>query len=210
MTTAKEQRMFSNSEYSDETFTGLEIGDSDVRFKTFENCIFSKCRFNGTRFVECKFSGCRFKQCDLSLASVKGCIFSGVEFTGSKLTGINWTEANWRTMSLLKPLAFDNCTLNYGTFIGLTLRKLTLTHCVAHDVDFTDADLTLADLRHTDLSDSRFQHTNLTEANLVHARNYSINAGSNKLKKTKFALPEAISLLRSLDIVLLDESEATE
>ena len=202
--------MFTSSEYADETFTGVESADSDVRFKTFDNCTFSKCHFNGVRFVECRFNACRFRQCDLSLASVKGCIFSGVEFTGSKLTGVNWTDANWRTMSLLKPLAFDNCTLNYGTFIGLTLRKLALTHCVAHDVDFTEADLTQADFRHTDLTDSRFHHTNLTEANFAHARGYSIDAGANKLKKTKFALPEAISLLRSLDIVLLDEGEEGE
>lgn len=199
---------FTRNEYTDEKFAGLELTEGDLRFKAFENCTFSKCHFNSTRFIECQFIRCQFRQCDLSLASVKDCVFSGVEFAHSKLTGINWTEANWRTTSLLKPLAFDHCTLNYGTFIGLTLRKLALTHCIAHDVDFTDADLTQADFGHAELTDSRFHHTTLAEANFVGARGYSINAGTNKLKKTKFALPEAIALLRSLDIVLVDEDQA--
>ncbi len=202
--------MFPNSEYVDENFTGLEISEGRLLYKSFDNCTFTKCRFTSVAFEECKFRDCRFKQCDLSLITVKNSSFSGIEFTNSKLVGINWTDANWQSRSLFKPLKFDQCTLNYSTFIGLKLRKAALTHCVAHDVDFTDADLSGADCRHTDFTDSRFHHTDLTEANFVMAHHYSIDAGANKLKKTKFALPDAISLLRSLDIVLVDEDEASK
>lgn len=198
---------FSRSEYLDQTFDAVEVSDSDVRFKRFEQCVFRKCRFTSTRFIECQFIQCEFVNCDLSLASVKQCVFSVVTFKDCKLAGINWTEANLDTRGLHKPLAFDGCTLNYGTFIGLKLPRLLLTRCTAHDVDFSEADLTNANFQHTDFSASRFVNTNLTEADFVHARNYQINAGANKLKKTKFALPEAIALLRSLDIVLVDDTD---
>ena len=49
---------------------------------------------------------------------------------------------------------------------------------------------------------SVFYRTNLTEANFRHAYNYAIDFRSNMLKKTKFSLPEATSLLGGLDIIL--------
>ena len=55
------------------------------------------------------------------------------------------------------------------------------------------------------LTDSRFNHTNLTEADFSDATHYNISAVDNTLKKTRFSLPEAISLLYSLDIILKDE-----
>ena len=113
---------FSRDEYAEERFDGVEVTDSEVRFKSFDQCTFRKCRFNSARFIECRFNGCQFTQCDLSLAVVKHCIFSGVTFENCKLVGINWTEADLSATSLLKALAFDGCTLNYGTFIGLALQ----------------------------------------------------------------------------------------
>ena len=49
----------------------------------------------------------------------------------------------------------------------------------------------------------------LTEADLRGARNYHVAPGENVLTKAKFSLPEAISLLYSLDIDLT-EGEASE
>jgi len=42
----------------------------------------------------------------------------------------------------------------------------------------------------------------LTEADLSKARNYLIDPGLNQLKKAKFSLPEAMSLLYNMDIIL--------
>lgn len=200
--------MFPNSEYTDQNFSGVDMGGDALRGKRFDTCTFTKCRFNSTAFDDCHFVDCRFIHCDLSLATVKNCSFSGASFKDSKLVGINWTDANWQSRSLFKPLAFDHCTLNYSTFIGMNLRKATLTHCIAHDVDFSEVDLKGANCRDTDFADSRFHRTDLTEADFVRAKNYAIDAVTNKLKKTRFALPDAIALLRSLDIVLVDEDEA--
>jgi uncharacterized protein YjbI with pentapeptide repeats len=118
--------------------------------------------------------------------------------------GVNWTEASWPKKGFMCPISFVKCALNYSTFIGLALKRIVIRECMAIDVDFREADLTEADLTHTDFTDSLFIKTNLTEANLTHAKNYKINASLNVLKKTKVSLPEAMSLLHSLDIILVE------
>jgi fluoroquinolone resistance protein len=52
--------------------------------------------------------------------------------------------------------------------------------------------------------ESRFLHTNLTEANFTDASNYAIDVQQNTVKHAKFALPEAVNLLRCMDIELVD------
>ena len=108
----------------------------------------------------------------------------------------------WGNASLLGSINFTDCTLNYSTFIGLKLKKIALTRCLARDVDFSETDLTQANCSGTDFTDSRFMHTNLTQADFTKATHYNIAATQNTLKKTRFSLPEAVALLHSLDIVL--------
>lgn len=86
--------------------------------------------------------------------------------------------------------------------MGLNLKGIKIVECVAREVNFSDTNLTKADLRSTDFSGSRFINTDLTSADFSNATNYSINPAHNKLKKTKFTLPEAMSLLYGLDIIL--------
>jgi len=81
---------------------------------------------------------------------------------------------------------------------------MKVIECIAHEVDFREVDLSQADFSNTDLVGSLFINTNLTGADFTHTRNYTINASLNTLKGTKFSLPEAMSLLHSLDIVLID------
>jgi hypothetical protein len=44
--------------------------------------------------------------------------------------------------------------------------------------------------------------TNLSGADFSHATNDAIDPTANRLKKTAFTLPEALSLLEAFDIVL--------
>jgi fluoroquinolone resistance protein len=155
-------------------------------------------------FRECKFYSCTFKNCDIRLVRVPGCSFSDTRFEGSNVIGVNWTEVSWPRKGFLCPISFSKCAISHSTFIGLSLKEIVITECIARDVDFREADLTQADLTRTDFADSLFMHTDLTEANLTHAKNYKINASLNVLKKTQFSLPEAMSLLYGLDIVLVE------
>ena len=190
------------TEYYAQTFKDLSYQNEAIVSKEFDECVFSHCSFRETIFRNCKFRDCIFKGSDLSLAQVKDCSFVTSKFEDSQIIGLNWTEASWKSKGFFKTIDFFDCVINYSTFFGLALREMNLTGCVAKEVDFAEADLSQANCRNTDFEKSRFLNTNLTGADFTGAINYSIAATLNTMKKTKFSLPEAISLLYSLDIIL--------
>ncbi len=190
--------------YASQEFRGLSLQGQKLQSAEFDSCTFIKCGFHETRFERCKFRECRFQGCDLSLARFNACTLTYARFEDCQLVGINWTETAPAKSFLHAPLYFAGCALNHSVFTGLNLRSMVMTKCVAIDVDFAQCDLTRADCRDTDFAESRFMDTNLTEADFTGATNYAIVASRNTLKKTKFSLPEAMSLLYNLDIVLTE------
>ena len=73
---------------------------------------------------------------------------------------------------------------------------------MADEVDFSECNLAQADFSNTDLAAAIFQNTDLSQASFVNARNYIIDVRSNKVKKAKFSMPEALGLLYGLDVVI--------
>jgi uncharacterized protein YjbI with pentapeptide repeats len=190
------------AEHEDQAFVGLILQKKEVRAQEFYGCLFTGCSFLETAFIECRFVDCKFRECDLSLCRVVDCSFTNTRFQSSQVIGVNWTEASWPRRGLLASIKFADCAISHSTFVGLSLRGIDITGCVARDVDFAEADLSQANCSHTDFSESRFLHTDLTEADFRGASNYAIDANLNVLKRTRFSLPEAMSLLYSLDIIL--------
>jgi fluoroquinolone resistance protein len=199
-------------EYDSQDFKGLILRDGQMQGIEFVSCTFNKCSFRETTFKACKFNDCMIKGCDLSLVALKECYFKNTRFEDSQLIGVNWMDTNLANRKAVfgKPLDFFKCALNHSIFMGLNLKRLRLAHCLAVDVSFEEADLTGADCTFTDFKDSRFLHTNLTETDFTGAANYAIAANLNTLKKTRFSLPEAMSLLYSLDIVLAESRSMDE
>lgn len=192
-------------EFSAMEFKKLEARETHIQAKLFNGCTFAKCNFNGAVFQNCRFRDCTFKGCDLSLASLKGCSFANTTFEDSLLIGIDWTLTSWATGKFyFKQVDFSGCVLNYSSFMGLNLKKTVMRKCIAHEVGFQDCDLTQADLSFCDLKDSRFAHTNLTGTDLRGAKDYQIDPTQNTLKKTRFSMPEVLSLLYCLDIEIAD------
>jgi fluoroquinolone resistance protein len=191
-------------EFDFQEFKGLNLPNGHFERKIFTSCVFEKCSFRESVFSHCKFQDCKFQHCDLSLITLKECSFKNTLFENSQLVGVNWAGTNLTQMKhvFVKPVDFVGCVLNHSTFMGANLKHVTLTKCIATDVSFEEADLSHANCTFTDFSESRFLHTNLTETDFTDATNYSIAANINTLRKTKFSLPEAMSLLYCLDIVL--------
>lgn len=194
----------SDAEYIEQTFRQISLEREMVQFTDFEDCVFDSCSFMETCFRKCRFLNCTFSACNLNLIQVDDSTFSRVNFENSKLVGINWTVAKWPQKGMLNSIEFADSVLNHATFIGLGLQKTRIIRCQARDVDFSDANMMLADLSDSDFEKSRFINTNLTQADLRGAKNYQISPQLNRLKQARFSLPEAMSLLYSLDI-LLDE-----
>ncbi|WP_430391528.1 pentapeptide repeat-containing protein [Dyella sp. 20L07] len=195
---------FTEKEYDDETFKDVEFAGAHLEGIRFRDCSFSRCNFSEAVLARCRFSDCDFVDCNLSLAKLTGSGFAAITFTDCKMVGIDWTQAHWPTVRMAKALAFTRCVLNDSSFFGLDLGELVLRECRAIDVDFTDANCRDADFSHTDLRDSVFARTRLVGANFAGAQNYRIDIFNNDIKRARFSLPEAVSLLDSLDIELDD------
>jgi fluoroquinolone resistance protein len=194
----------SQAEYSNQSFSKVRLEAARVVRKEFDECVFSHCSFRESTFQECKFSGCTFQDCDLSLVRFDGSSFNDTTFERSKVIGVNWTIAAWSKFQSDSPITFTECVVDFSAFIGLTLRKITFKKCSAQVVEFSEADLSASNFSCTNLAKSRFSQTNLTRANFEGATNYSIDLTANKVTKAKFSLPEALSLLYGLDIVLVE------
>ena len=192
------------SEYDSQQFKQLSAANERIINTEFFDCIFIDCLFNEATFKQCHFQNCEFKRCDLSLVHWTGSTFQNGRFQQTKLIGVDWSRLAWSKYIKESPLHFDSCILDYGTFIGLNLHKQKMVDCSIKDVDFSDADLTKATFERSDLTRTQFRNTNITKANFQQARNYDINPQRNKVSQAQFSMPEAIALLHSLDIKLID------
>ena len=195
----------SHAHYADQVFKEVDLEHGELVSTEFYDCVFVRCSFVETVFRKCRFANCTFQECDLTLVQVPESRFSSTRFENSKVIGVNWTQADWPTTGLANPVGFFKSAISHSTFLGLNLRAIKIIDCVAADVDFREADLSQADFGGTDLSNGMFVNTNLSEADFSRARNYRIDPGQNVLKQAKFSLPEAMSLLYSLDIVLVED-----
>ena len=187
-----------------EEFRDLDLSAAEIFSKEFEECTFINCDFSDARLRRCIFDRCRFIKCSMGVMKVDGSRFSDVLFEECKLTGIDWTKAAYSDIMLGSPFTFLNSVLDYSSFYGLTLQELVMRECRVKDADFRESDLSRADLRESDFSDSLFRNTNLSGADLTLAENYRIDIYVNTIKGAKFSRYEALCLLESLDITLVD------
>jgi fluoroquinolone resistance protein len=188
---------FAKKAYYKESFTGLSLGSETIEGIEFEECEFNKCSFVNCVFDGCKFLDCKFVECRLSAIKPSHSRFMEAKFFTSQVIGCDWTKVD-----AIEGLEFIACKVNYSNFRLMKPPRLKIINCEAKEVDFIETDLTGGVFTGTDFEGSRFFKTNLTNADFKGARNYMIDARNNTLKKTKFSLPEALSLLNGLDIII--------
>jgi fluoroquinolone resistance protein len=193
-----------SKEYFAIHFVGIDMSMQTITGKEFEGCEFKGCNFNQATLAKCSFFDCHFIECNLSLIKIESSKFRDVVLQECKAVGVNWTRAAWPRLLLASPLKFYKCILNDSSFFGLNLQEAVIEDCKARDVDFREANLTDAKLSYTDFSNSLFGRTNLTGADFTEAINYDIDIFNNEIKKAKFSRHEAMRLLNSLEIELVD------
>ncbi|MBU2515292.1 pentapeptide repeat-containing protein [bacterium] len=191
-------------EYFSMRFTNLNHSGKEICFKVFEDCTFEGCNFNEAIFNKCKFVDCHFVKCNLSVLKVDYSKFTDVVFDECKVIGIDWTKASWANFTFCSPIKFHKSILNDSSFFGLKLKEIVIEECKAHDVDFRDGDFSEANFTHTDFSNSLFNKTNLSGADFTEATNYYFDIYFNDIKRAKFCRYEAVNLLESLGIELVD------
>jgi len=188
---------FTKTDYYQEKFSKLSFSNEGIELIEFEECDFVGCTFIDCEFKKCKFLNCKFINCLLSAVKFSSSSVIEVSFTQCKVIGIDWTKSQQ-----VRDLQFDECEINYSNFVLLKIPKTKIVNCIAKDVDFTETDLHESDLRKTNFENSIFYRTNLSKTDLRGANNYFIDVKNNTISRAKFSLPEALSLLQILNIVI--------
>ena len=184
--------------HQNKTFDKIIYKDVVVKEKEFIKCKFTHCDFSNITFEDCEFEDCLFENCNLSSLKVKYSRFSDVTFKSCKMIGIVWDEA-----SMPFSITCVDSNISYSSFYGMKLKKMKIHKCIAHDVNFSEADMQSSSFMHSDLKDSFFINTNLLKANFENAINYNgIDVSSKIIKKAIFSMPEALILLNNFDIIL--------
>jgi fluoroquinolone resistance protein len=187
----------SDAEYVDRSFDSIDLKQVLISQSEFQSCDFNRCDLSQSVFADCRFDDCTFQSCDLSLVKFKSVHFRNSTFVGSKLVGIDWTGVS-KTFSV----DFRDCVLNFANFSVMNLKKRKIVNCIAHEVSFAESNMTECDCTMTDFAGSTFSKTNLTKADFSDARNYRIDVRTNTIDKMKLSLPEALTLLETLGIVI--------
>ncbi len=207
MTLTDSSNPFNQKDYYAEQFKQLDITGIEntlTQGLSFEDCLFENCDFSQVDFSLCQFEQCNFVNCNFSLAVLKGARMNAIHFKDCKLLGIDWSLLHWPSIALDSLVAFDSCVLNDSSFYGLTLQALKVVECRCFDVDFREGDFNQGDFSHTDFRGSLFNRTNLSGCDFAESLNYDIDMMINQVKGAKFSRHEAVRLLHSFDIELLD------
>ena len=194
----------SHHQYFEETFNNLNMQDIRCQKSEFEACSFVDCNFTGAIFEHCNFIHCSFNRCQLSLAKLPYTRVFGLSFLECKLVGIDWTQVAWSEYHKDFEVSFRQCILNDSSFFGLTLQGLMLDECKVQDVDLREGDFSKAVMTYSDFTHSLFMRTNLQGADFTEATQYSINILENQVQGAKFSKHEAVYLLESLGVELVD------
>lgn len=192
------------TEFHDQEFiehvhiSALDLSHTKISKKECKHVTFTKVNFSYATFVDCFFESCSFIGCDLTVMKPQYSSFEKTTFVDSRVTGVDWT-----TTGLSFSASFTKCNLNYSSFMGMSLKNMTIEDCIAKEVAFQEANLQGASFTNTDLTDSFFLRTNLIHTDLSTARGYTINPEDNIIKQTKFSLDAAIAYLQTkgIDVV---------
>ncbi|MEM1282659.1 MAG: pentapeptide repeat-containing protein [Chlamydiota bacterium] len=177
--------------YKKQNFLGGEFSQAVVSDCTFENCLFENCDF-----CHSNFNNCFFKNCNVLIPQLDGCRLQDVSFDTCKISGGDFYKCDKRFFSL----NFENCLIQSANFSELLLKGAIFRKCNIKECYFNQANLVQANFSDSNLMGTLFHHSNLSKADFRGAYNYSIDPQLNTLKKAYFSLPEAISLLASLDL----------
>jgi len=113
------------------------------------------------------------------------------------MLGVSWGGAGGFLSA-----SYDGCLLNNNVFADMNLTRFKFSSCFLVEASFSNTKMRYSVFDDCDLSQCQFHQADLSFADFTTSRNYYMNATTNTLRKTLFSLPEAVSLLANLDIVL--------
>ena len=164
----------------------------------YADCTFTNCNFFKGVFDTARFEDCKFVSCDLSMVKFGSTVLQNVDFSKCKILGVDFSKCSKSLFSV----SFDECILDYAVFVKNNLKNTVIKNCRLQGASFIEVNLTAAAFVRCDLAKAVFERSNLEKTDFTTSWSYSINPETNKLKKTKFSMPEVVGLLNNLDIVI--------
>jgi fluoroquinolone resistance protein len=177
--------------HENKTFEKVIYCGKEVKNKEFEHCTFKDCDLSDSLFLNNRFTECIFTGCNLSMTKLAGSSLRDVSFKHCKLLGVNFSECE----DFLFSVHFENCILDYASFVRKKMTKTKFIHTSLKQVAFSGSNLSQAVFDHSDLADAVFNGTDLKEADFRTANNYVIDPELNSIKKAKFSLHGVVGLL---------------
>jgi uncharacterized protein YjbI with pentapeptide repeats len=186
--------------FDDQIFDKFDI--SQGLHHEFTNCTFRGCDFSNESFGQAELTDCTFVSCNLSMVTFGNTVLNNVKFNDCKVMGVDFSKCS----KFLFSVSFEKCVLNYSVFLKNDLKNTIFKRCILQETSFIETNLNSAKFLDCDLTRATFDRANLEKADLSTSRNYIINPEINKLKKTKFSMPDVLGLLSNLDIIITDIS----
>ena len=183
----------------DQVIKSEDFSKKSLENYTFPSCSFISCDFSESLLRNAKFCACTFMNCNLSLMKLDGCRFQEVKFVDCKIVGAEFFKCERTFFSV----TFKGCLLQYCNFSDLNMENSSFTGSKLKDSHFTNAILIGTDFHDVDLTGTIFHNCDLRKADFSSATRYNIDPQTNKIKKAKFSLPEALGLLRAFDITII-------
>jgi fluoroquinolone resistance protein len=182
--------------YDNEKFDGLNLVETSVKGREFQSCSFKKCDLSNSRFLNCKFIDCVFEGCNLSLIKLGASYLNNVAFKDCKLLGINFNECQ----SLLFTVGFNNCLLDYSSFMGRKMPGTRFIRSSLKETTFSEANISGGLFDDCNLAGTIFNRTDLSGADLTTSYNYDIDPEINNIRKAAFSANGIHGLLRKYNL----------
>lgn len=182
--------------YEDEEFTIENIST----ISEYSSSEFISCRFVGVDLSSLSFDNstlveCVFEKSNLSNATFKNSTLRDLTFKNCKLTGVNFSSVN----SLFE-LKFYDCLLNLSSFHSCKSPNIVFSCCDLREADFNEAQMNGAIFCDSILEGASLNNGSFEKSDFRGAKNYFIDPKFTRIRKSKFSLPEALTLLTSLEV----------
>jgi len=169
---------------------------------SFIDCEFDHCEFSEVKLEGCLFKNCVFRNCTFLNLNFNNTYGSSNDFYNCVMVGIIWDNL-MKPESIFQPFdVIEKCTLRYNSFYKMDLRKRNFTGCDLSGSMFERCNLSEAMFAEACLREAVFDDNNLTGTDFRNAKEYIMDVRKNFIKGTKFSMPEAVSLLLAMNIVI--------
>ncbi len=191
--------------FEDEVFSGLELPKADCSGREFVRCTFRTLSLPESNWQGTRLDDCIFEACDLTRMRAAKMAARGINFLNCRLMGIDWTE--------LRPnptVSFDECNLQYASFVNINLTGTRFGHCRLTEAHFIDSRLVDVDFTDSEMSGSRFEHCDVRGADFSRAHGFFIDPAKNKVKDAWISMATAVLLAQSLGLRVTGFDEGTK